>query len=221
MPDAVRDLAARLGAADGSRFSHVDLTQWGAMRGQPAGRETRFSARQTIHLRRPEFRWRASTGPLGCISITDALEGDGASIEVRAFRFLPIATVRGGAAALKGEIMRYLAELAWAPDAILANPSLAWNIIDKRTLRVSAGTGHARGQVLLHLDEHGRIARIAADDRPRKEGAGFVERPWRGSFSDYRQQQGRWLPFAGEVAWVLDGDPFVTWRGQLLSWVVA
>jgi hypothetical protein len=34
------------------------------MRDRPAGREMRFRATQTIHLRQPEFEWRASAGPL-------------------------------------------------------------------------------------------------------------------------------------------------------------
>jgi len=117
--------------------------------------------------------------------------------------------------------MRYLAELAWAPDAILANPALVWTVIDGRTLRVSAGRDDARGEVELRLDENGRIASISAKDRPRKEGAGFVERPWAGRFCDYRRHLGRWLPFAGEVGWVLDGQAVVAWRGTIQSWTIA
>ncbi len=116
------------------------------MRDWPAAREMRYHAVQTIDLRRPEFEWRASTGLFGCISVLDALKDGEAHLEARAFRLLPIATVRGEAAAAKGEIMRYLAELAWAPDAILLNASLALTIIDHRTLRVSAGGDGAPGE---------------------------------------------------------------------------
>jgi hypothetical protein len=101
--------------------------------------------------------------------------------------------------------MRYLAELAWAPDAILGNPLLAWTVVGERMLRVSAGHGQARGEVELQIDESGRIAGVLAKARPRKEAPGFVERPWRGRFFDYRQRQGRWLPFAGEVGWSSKG----------------
>jgi hypothetical protein len=59
---------------------------------------------QTISLRRPEFEWRASTGPFGCISVLDAMRGGGADLEVRAFGLLRIARLmRGGAVAAKGE----------------------------------------------------------------------------------------------------------------------
>lgn len=221
LPREVHELAARLGGTRGASLSSVTLTQRGTMRDLPASREMRFRAAQTIDLRRPEFEWRASTGPFGCISVLDALrDGSEADLEVRAFGLLRIASVKGGAAAAKGEVMRYLAELAWAPDAILRNPSLAWTVVDSRTLRVSAGQDQARGEVELRLDENGRITRVLAEDRPRKEASGFVERPWRGRFFDYREHQGRWLPFAGEVGWVLDGQTFTAWHGMLLSWAI-
>jgi len=221
LPREVRDLAARSGATGDASLSTVALKQRGTMRDRPEGREMRFRASQTIDLRRSAFEWRAWTGPFGCISVLDALRHGEAELDVRAFGLLRIAGVEGGAAAAKGEVMRYLAELAWAPDAILRNPSLAWMVIDGRTLRVSAGQERARGEVELRLDADGRIAHVLAQDRPRQEGSGFVERPWRGHFFDYRRCQGRWLPFAGEVGWVMHERSFVAWRGEMLSWTVA
>lgn len=218
LPDEVRGLAARLGTTGSA--SSVLLGQCGTMRHRPAGRQMRFRTVQTISLRRPEFEWRASIGPFGCISILDAMRDGEADLEVRAFGLLRLAGKKGGAMAAKGEVMRYLAELAWAPDAMLQNPSLAWRVVDARTLRVSAGQGSACGEVELRLDESGRIRSVLAKDRPRKEASGFVERPWRGQFFDYREHQGRWLPFAGEVTWVLDGRPFTAWHGTLLRWTL-
>lgn len=221
LPPEVRDLAARLGATSNPVGSSITLCQRGTMRERPTSRVMRFKALQTIDLRRPEFVWRAATGPFGCVSVIDALKNGEANLAIRAFGLLPIASAKGGAAAAKGEVMRYLAELAWAPDAILFNPMLAWTVVDARTFRVSAGQDEAQGEVELQLDESGRIARVEAEDRPRKEGSGFAERPWRGRFLDYRRYRGRWLPFAGEVGWILDGQPFTAWRGTLLSWAIA
>jgi len=220
LPPQVRDLARRLGATDDANLSMVTLTQRGVMHCGPMAREMQFRSKQTIDLWRPDFEWRASTGPLGCISIHDAIRGGEADLTVRAFGFLRIASLRGGDAAAKGEVMRYVAELAWAPDAILRNSTLTWTVVDARTLRVGARQGRTYGEVELQLDEDGRIGRVSAEDRPRQEGAGFVERPWRGRFFDYREHQGRWLPFGGEVGWVLDGRTSLVWRGTLLNWRV-
>ena len=221
LPREVRDLAERLGATTGTSASSVMLTQRGTMRDHPDKREMKFRAVQTINLQCPAFEWRASIGPFGCISVLDALKDGEAQLEVRALGLLRITGVRGGIPAAKGEIMRYLAEIAWAPDAIFCNPALAWTVVDGQNLRVAAGQGPARGEVGFGLDENGRIGNVQAEDRPRNEGTRFVERPWHGRFFDYRKQQGRWVPFAGEVGWTLDGQTFIAWRGELLSWASA
>jgi hypothetical protein len=120
LPSEVRDPAARLGVPSDAHRSSVTLTQRGTMRNSPTGRAMRFRAVQTINLRQPEFVWRATAGPLGCISVIDALANSEANLEVRAFRLLRIASVKGGAAVAKGEVMRYLAELAWRPTQFSA-----------------------------------------------------------------------------------------------------
>jgi hypothetical protein len=217
----VRRLAERLGARGEFPLSAVALTQRGTMARSPRSRAMSFTARQSISLQRPAFAWRAATGPLGCVSVIDALEDGKTRLEVRLFDWVPLVKASEGAAAAKGEVMRYLAELAWAPDAITRNRALSWTVGDDGTLHVAAGEGEARGSVALTLDAEGRVAGISAQDRPRQEGRGFVERPWRGRFFEYRRHGERWLPFRAEVAWILDGTPFVTWRGQLTSWTVA
>jgi len=118
----------------------------------------------------------------------------------------------------KGEMMRYLAELASAPDAILQNPYLVWRVLHQDRLSVSLDSGSARAEIEIGLDREGRIFSVFAPDRPRKEDARFVERPWSGRFSNYRRHAGRWLPFSGEVGWELGGEEFIAWRGELTSW---
>lgn len=81
--------------------------------------------------------------------------------------------------------MRYLAELAWAPYAILRNPQLRWRTESTNTLVVGAGSAEAEAQVWLTLDNEGRIQNAYAPDRPRAiKGGAFALTPWRGTFSD-------------------------------------
>jgi len=217
LPAAVLDLARRLGVEQGEGH-RVALTQVGTMRNAPTGREMKFTATQSIDLHRPQFEWRARTGPLGLISVTDALKHDEGRLEVRAFGLVRIAHESGGAQLAKGEIMRYLAEIAWAPDAIVDNPHLTWVVVNEAKLSVAYGGGSAHAEVELTLDADGRIGSVFAPDRPRKEGTGFVERPWQGRFLDYRRHEGRWLPFGGEVGWTIGATEFVAWRGELTGW---
>jgi hypothetical protein len=221
LPFEVSDLVHRLGAQPGSEKKIVSLTQVGAMRDAPSDRDMKFKARQTIDLLRPEFEWRARTGPFGCMTVTDALKQGQPKLDVHIFGLIRVISSSRSQQLVKGEIMRYLAELAWAPDAILQNRHLTWRVIDSRKLCVACTVGAVRSEVEFTLDAEGRIASVFTPDRPRKEGASFVERPWRGRFFDYRRHEGRWLPFAGEVGWILQEREFVAWRGRLTGWSLA
>jgi hypothetical protein len=55
----------------------------------------------------------------------------------RLFGSLRLARAAGPQAS-KAELMRYLAELAWVPQAILHNTRLSWREIDATTIEVSA-----------------------------------------------------------------------------------
>jgi hypothetical protein len=114
--------------------------------------------------------------------------------------------------------MRYLAELAWAPAAILLNTTLRWRDDGPDTLAVSAGAGETASEVMLSLDSDGRIAGGFAPDRPRSATAPFLPTPWRGRFSDYRLHSDLWLPFAGEAAWEIDGKGVLYWQGRIELW---
>ena len=217
-PPAVCDLARRLGACDGPSNETVRLMQIGSMRAEAHKAFRPFSATQMIRLDRCEFRWRARTGPLGLVSVTDAFVGGAPTLEVKVLGFIPLARGPHDADAAKGEIMRYLAELAWAPDALLRNRTLDWDILDERRLRVRHGQGASRAGVELRLDDEGRIGTIFAPDRPRYEGSRFIARPWHGRFFDYRWRAGRWLPFQAEVAWGVEGRKVTVWRGEIVGW---
>jgi hypothetical protein len=74
-----------------------------------------------------------------------------------AIGFIPIARAKHSSALVRGELMRYLAELAWAADAILHNSELRWRKDGPDTLSVSAGSGETASEVVLSLDSEGRI----------------------------------------------------------------
>ncbi len=221
LPAFVRDLAARLGADPSAAARRVRLMQTGRMKTQlDATSWMSFSARQTISTQTCAFDWRARAGPLGLVSVCDALAQGGGRLDVMALGLIPIARAGHSAALTRGEIMRYLAELAWAPDAILHNTELRWREDGPDTLAVSADSGETASEVLLSLNSDGRIAGAFAPDRPRSATPPILPTPWRGRFSDYRLHEGRWLPFAGEVAWEVDGKEITYWQGRIVQWEI-
>ena len=219
LPPLVVALARRCGAKIGDTSTNqVVLTQTGSMRTDASHAWAPFRARQTIAVDRTGFTWRATTGPLGCIAVTDALDATGPRLSVVALGFIPLARAVADAGLTKGELQRYLAELPLAPDAILRNAALDWEVLSHDVLRVAATHRGVRASVDLTLDADGLVASVFAPDRPRQEGATMVERPWTGRFKDYRWRDGRLVPFTAEVGWTLDGEDIVYWRGQMASW---
>jgi hypothetical protein len=179
LPPLVAALAHRCGA-NTSNFDadQVVLTQSGFMRTDAAHRWMPFRPRQFIALDRVGFVWRAATGPLGCIAVIDALEQTGPRLTVIAVGIFPLADVTADDALTKGEIQRYLAELPLAPDAILRNSALDWEVLGPATLRVAAIHGGVRAHVDLTLGADGLVASAFAPDRPHLEVAAMIERPW-------------------------------------------
>lgn len=216
MPDAVRSLAQRLGAKDmpGGR---AEFLQQGKLRQIGQDKWMRFSARQWIATEKCAFRWRARVGPLGAVHVEDALIDDVPVGAVRALGFIPMDNAAPSPELLKGELMRYLAELPWAPNALLCNRALQWHVEGAAQLRVEASIGSVTASVTLHLDAQG-LPRAISGIRPAQEGNSFIEREWRGEFMDYRKVGGRRIPHAGKVGWMVDDAPFDVWQGRITGW---
>ena len=128
----------------------VWLRQCGEMRAMLGDPWRPFTAEQVISIHEPGFAWlaRMQAAPLLSARILDCyVDGEGL-LEARLFGSLRLARAAGPQAS-RGELMRYLAELAWAPHAMLHNPHLSWREIDANTVEVSAeshgrpGTGTA------------------------------------------------------------------------------
>lgn len=219
LPPAVVDLAARLGVRPSNDPLRVSLTQTGQMkRTLESDSWMAFTASQTIATHRCGFDWRAKVGPFGLITGRDALENGGARFDITALGLIPLARAQQTPALVRGELMRYLAEIAWAPHAILHNPALRWRIDDPYTLSVSAGVAETASEVILGLDSDGRIATAFTPDRPRSATPPTLPTPWHGRFSHYGLVDTIWLPMTAEVAWTLPAKDVVYWRCRMMSW---
>lgn len=222
IPPAVRDLALRLGANETGIAGQTVLTQQGEMKlSLTSSRWHAFTARQTMSVTACASSWRAKFWPFGYLSVTDALQAGRGQLDVTALGLIPVMRSKPSAALTKGEMQRYLAELPFAPDAMLHNRGLEWRLVNENQIAVSCGPAAMQTEVIFALNVDGRVASATATDRPRSVTAPHLPTPWRGEFSDYRLIHGRWVPFAGQVAWVIDGIEVPYWRGVLTSWAMA
>ena len=110
--------------------------------------------------------------------ILDAYVDGKGLLEVRLFGSFPLVRAAGPDAG-QGELMRYLAELVWAPQAMLYNSELSWRVVDETSVEVSAASpaGTARMRLLF---EGGDVVGFEADDRPRLANGRIIPTRWRG-----------------------------------------
>lgn len=215
LPEIMRLFALRSGATAGAPIT-VLAHQSAEMRLGPDQGFFSISATQLSGTRRPTFVWDAWGSIAGLIPmhVVDSYVAGAGVLEVRLAGSIQVA--RGvGPESDKGEMMRFLSELAWNPDAILNAEGLTWRQIDERTVEVSAPTAGGVATVRHVFDEAGDIVGIEADDRPYGVEGSSIPTRWVGRFRDYAQFGRYRLPKYGEVAWVLPAGEFVYWRGQI------
>ena len=221
LPAEITDLAIRLGVgATDNATGKVRLAQSGAMREGAEKPWMQFTATETVDVTSPGFDWRARTGPLSCLTVVDRLSGEDARSELRLFGLMPLSGSPSRQGALqKGQIMRYLAE-SHGLRTRFSKQNVGMERPEKG-LRVSHPSVFGRFSVDIEFDAEGRIDQVSAPDRPRLQNGRFVDAPMAGPLYDYRLHCDRWIPFRGEVGWVIGGGLNIVWRAQLTGWGIS
>ncbi len=173
-----------------------------------------FRATEDFSIDRVAFTWRARfplVGPLALTVVDEFADGDG---RLRlSLLGIPLKTIEGPETNV-GEAMRYLSELAWAPQAIAANREIVWRELDERTVEVASPRVSTTAVVALKFDAAGDIVG-ATGTRPMPVGKKFVPTSWGGDFGDYKSFNGTRVPTYGETWWELPQGRFVYWRGRI------
>jgi hypothetical protein len=185
---------------------------------RPGGRWLPFTAVEEFAVEEVAFSWRARfpIAPLVWLRVVDRYVAGEGLLEARLWGLLQVMRARGQEAS-EGEVLRYLAELPWVPQAMLANRQLEWHELDAQAVEVTTRVGSARVTVRLEFDAAGDIVGTWCDERPYLEGKASVPRPWAGRFSDHAVVGGIRIPTRGEVRWELPDGPFTYWRGTITS----
>jgi Family of unknown function (DUF6544) len=220
LPPLIRAFAERAVAGRSVLPAAVRFDQAAEMKLTPDAGWTPVSAHQTVGVGAPAFVWdaRARMAPLIGVRVIDAYVGGTGRLKVRLLGSIPMSEATGPEVS-RSELFRYLAELPWAPYAMLGNPALRWRQVDASTVEVSSETADGQtASVRIIFDEAGDIIAAEAGDRPREANGRFIPTRWRGDFSDYKDFGGVRLPSHAEVAWMLETGPHVYFRGDILSY---
>ncbi len=220
LPAPVRDFALRADAAPGDLARLVVFTQEAEMQLQPGQPWQLLNAEQTMATGAPGFVWHASQfwGPMPKFRVVDAYTRGGGLLKVSLFGLVTVARAEGSEID-RGEAMRYLAELPWAPDAILGNPALRWRMLDEEWAEVSMGSVDDPIVVRFRFDAQGDIVEMKAEGRPARDPSGVLRLlDWQAFFRDYRMIGPRRIPAEGEVDYVEDGACRPYFQARILTY---
>ena len=163
-----------------------------------------FTSRQRVVTHRPGFVWdaRVAMMPGVPVRVVDGYIAGEGLLRAAVWGLFTVAEVRGVGEIARGELMRYFAESAWYPTALLPSQGVRWAPVDDASAKATIGDGPLSLTLLFRFDDAGLIASFLAEARGAMEGKAQVMRPWEGRWSDYREHDGMLVPHAGEVAWL-------------------
>ncbi len=185
-----------------------------------AGEQWRpFRSRQRVITRRPGFVWNASISMVPGLSVRvhDAYVAGEGILHPAVMGLFTLTDLRGTPEVAQGELMRFFAETAWYPTALLPSQGVSWSAVNGRSADATLEDGPLRLTLRFGFNAAGLIESIRAEARGRTVGKAVVMTPWEGRYSDYREQEGMRVPFSGEVAWLTPEGRRPYWRGAIAS----
>ncbi len=177
----------------------------------------KFTSTQRVIVNRPGFLWdaRMAMFPGLNVYVHDAYVGGVGILHPSVLGLFTIMDMRGTRDVAEGELMRFFAETAWYPTALLPSQGVRWEGVDDSSARATLADGDIALTLLFTFNDAGLIESARADARGRVVGGEVVPTPWEGRWSDYEVRDGMLVPLGGEVAWILPRGPKPYWRGRI------
>jgi hypothetical protein len=177
-----------------------------------------FTSRQYVVTRRPGFVWDARIAMMRGVPVFvhDTYMGGVGFLQARLFGLVKLAEMRDARELARGELMRFLAEAAWYPTALLPSQGVCWQSVDDTSAQASINDGDVNAALLFRFSNDGLIESIRAEDRGRGLKNTFVPTPWEGRWHRYEWRANMLVPTEGEVAWVFPDGPKPYWRGRII-----
>jgi hypothetical protein len=183
-----------------------------------------FTSRQRVAMRRPGFVWdaRVNVMPGLAVHVHDAYVAGVGLLQPAVLGLFALTALRGASpepgGVAHGELMRWLAEAAWYPTALLPSQGVRWTAVDEHSAQATFDDGAVSTTLLLRFDPaSGVIDSVRAQARGRTLGGRIVPTPWEGRWSDYAACDGMRVPMRGEVAWLAPEGRKPYWRGRVTA----
>ncbi len=163
-----------------------------------------FTSRQRIVTCRPGFLWDAQISMLPGLKVrvVDSYIAGKGLLHAAILGLFKVADVSGEDEIARGEFMRYFAEAAWYPTALLPSQGVRWEAVDDASANATVVDGPTTLTLLFRFNDAGLIGSFRAEARGGMVGKKIVMAPWEGNWSNYQTRDGMTVPFTGEVAWM-------------------
>ncbi len=176
-----------------------------------------FKSTQRVITQRPGFVWdaRIRMAPAMNVFVHDAYVAGEGVLTAKLLGLLTVMEQPSTPELAQGELMRFFAEGAWYPTALLPSQGVVWEAVDDTQASATLSDGTTTVGLVFQFDAQGLISSVRSDARYREVDGVHVATPWQGRFWDYELRDGMLIPLEGEVAWLLEEGPRTYWRGHV------
>lgn len=198
----------------------VSVTHAGSMNMSATAEQWKpFTSRQRVITQRPGFDWDARIMMLPFVPahVHDAYIAGEGLLRGALFGLVPVVHIAGTPEIARGELLRFFAEMAWYPTALLPSQGVRWEAVDDASARATLTDGTLAVTLLFRFNADGLIDTARAEARDRVVAGKTVRAPWQGRFWNYAERGGMRVPLDGEVAWLLAEGAKTYWRGTTAS----
>lgn len=178
-----------------------------------------FTSTQRVITQRPGFDWegRIKMMPGLTVRVHDAYIAGEGILHATLFGLLSLVNLHGTLDVAQGELMRFFAEAAWYPTALLPSQGVRWEEVDDTSAKATLRDCEITLTMLFRFNENNLIESVRAEARGRTVGGKVIPTPWEGRWKQYELRDGMHIPLNGEVVWVLPEGPKPYWRGHITS----
>ncbi|MFP8778898.1 DUF6920 family protein [Hydrogenophaga sp. RWCD_12] len=198
----------------------LTLEHTGQFNMSPGGEQWKpFTSHQRVVVQRPGFLWDARIAMLPGLPVRvhDSYADGRGLLHAAVLGLFPVADLEGGGELARGELMRFFAEAAWYPTALLPSQGVQWTAVDEHSANATLTDGALALTLLFRFDDAGMVRSVLAQARGRMVGQEIKMAPWEGTWSNHQRIDGMTVPLTGEVAWLLPEGRKTYWRGTVTS----
>lgn len=177
-----------------------------------------FVGAQVMRATEPGFYWDATIAmaPGLGVKIRDSYVAGSAEMVGKILGVITVVDAADDADLRQGALSRYLAEAAWMPTRLVTGPGLTWRPVDETSAQATLEDRGTAVSLRFTFDAAGDLVEVYGL-RQREVDGSYVETPWIGRFRDHREVEGYRIPLYGEVAWIIDGEETLYWRGTITA----